>query len=120
MSSTGSTAARAVVSVASWSLDMSQDKIDVTAFGDTNKVTVAGLRGLAGTFDGFWDDEASQLFAGAHSDDGVNLYLYPSSLVMSYYAGGAAWIDCSLSTGVNEAIKITSKFEARGSWVINL
>lgn len=120
LSSTGSGVATPVVSLTSWSIDRSADKLDVTSFGDTNKVQVLGLPDVSGSFEGFWDDTQTQIFAGASSGDGVNMYLYPSSLAPTKYAYGPAWLDASIETGVNDAVTISGSFSARGSWGFNL
>lgn len=116
MSVSGSTVATNVVSLSSWSLDMSADKLDVTSFGDTVKVQVLGLPDLNGSFEGFWDDSQTQIFTGAQSTDGVLMYLYPSSDAPTKYAYGPAWIDASIATGVNDAVTVTGNFSAKGSW----
>lgn len=117
---TATGAATSVVSLTSWSLDMSQDKIDVTSFLDTNKITVAGLRDISGSFEGNWDDSETKLFAGAVSSTGCNMILYPSLDAPTKYASGVAWIDASLNTGVNDAVKVTVSFSAANSWFVGL
>ncbi len=120
VSPSGSTSATNVISLTSWSLDRSADKLDVTAFGDTNKVQVLGLPDLSGSFDGFWDDSQTQIFAAAQSADGCHVYLYPSSSAPTKYAGGPAWLDVSIKSGVNDAVTISGTISARGSWSIAL
>jgi hypothetical protein len=104
----------------SYTLDMAADQLDVSSFGDTNKVSVLGLRGLSGTFEGNWDDSVTQIFAGAVSTTGVYLILYPSLDAPTKYAAGGAWMDASLSTGVNEKVSTSAKFVAASSWFVNL
>lgn len=120
VSTSGTTSATNVISLTSWSLDRSADKLDVTAFGDTNKVQVLGLPDLSGSFDGFWDDAQTQIFAAATSSDGCHVYLYPSSAAPTKYAGGPAWLDVSIKSGVNDAVTISGTISARGSWSIAL
>lgn len=62
---------------ASWSISMSTDKQDVTAFGDSNKVYVAGLPDSSGDFSGFLDDVTSQTYIAATDGLARNFYLYP-------------------------------------------
>lgn len=120
MSSSGTGTAVNTISLNAWTLDRSTDRIDTTAFGDTNKTSVQGLPNNEGTFSGFWNDTETKPFAGAASTDGVKLYLYPSADVPTKFAGGPAWIDCSISTDVNGAVTISGKFSANGSWTVNL
>ena len=117
---TATGAATSVVSLTSWSLDMSQDKLDVTSFLDTNKIVVPGLRDVSGSFEGNWDDTETKIFAGAISTTGCNMILYPSLDAPTRYASGVAWIDGSLNTGVNDAVKVTVNFAAANSWYIGL
>ena len=51
---TSGAAASPVTFQASWTLNMTVDKQDVTAFGDGNKIYVAGLPDASGDFSGFW------------------------------------------------------------------
>lgn len=109
-------AATNVIKLDAWSLDMPADKVETTAFGDTNKTYVLGLRDASGSISGFWDDTADQFYAASQSSDGVNLYLYPSSDAPSKYWYGPAWVDFSVSSGVAEAVKIAANFSANGAW----
>lgn len=64
---------------ASWSINMNVDKQDVTAFGDSNKVYVAGLPDASGDFSGFMDDQSSQTYIAAVDGLSRNFYLYPDA-----------------------------------------
>jgi len=112
--------ASTVVGLTSWSLDMTQDKIDVSSFLDTNKVIVPGLRDLKLTFEGNWDDSESKIFGGASSTTGCNMILYPSLDAPTKYAAGGAWIDASMKTGVNDKVSITASGGAANSWYVSL
>ena len=116
MSTTGTGNATAVVSLSQWSLDRATDKVDVTAFGDANKVYVQGLPDIKGSLAGWFDDTNDALFDGADSSDGVKLYLYPSSLVPTNYHYGPAWLDASIEVDVKGAVGVKGSFVAAGSW----
>ncbi|MFA4972543.1 MAG: hypothetical protein WC683_08000 [bacterium] len=116
MSTTGTGNATSITSLTTWSLDMSRDTVEVTAFGDTNKVYVAGLKDIKGSFEGFWDDTNDNIYDGSDSADGVKLYLYPSSDAITKYWYGPAWLDMSVETGVGDAVKISANFSANGAW----
>ena len=116
LSTTGTGAATASVSLSQWSLDKSTDKVDVTAFGDTNKVSVQGLPNIKGSIAGWFDDTSDALFDAAESADGCNLYLYPSSLVPTNYHYGPAWLDASVDVPASGANSIKGSFEGRGAW----
>jgi hypothetical protein len=116
LSPTGTGVAVNVISMAQWNLDMSTDKIDVTAFGDANKVSVQGLKNVEGEISGFWDNADDSIFDGADSTDGVKLYLYPSSNAPTFYWYGPAWLDASIEVGVSDAVTVSGSFSAAGSW----
>jgi hypothetical protein len=116
MSPSGTTAAVNVIALSQWSLDMATDKVEVTAFGDPNKVYVQGLKDISGSISGFWDETSDALFDAADSDDGVNMYLYPSSDAPGKYFYGPAWVDASINTGVGAAVAVSATFAANGAW----
>ena len=116
LSTSGSGNATSVLKLTKWSLDQSTDKIEVTAFGDTNKTYVQGLKDVKGSFSGFWDDTETKPFTAADSSDGCKMYLYPSSDAPTKYWYGPAWLDVSIDTGVADAVSISGNFAANGSW----
>jgi hypothetical protein len=117
MSVDGSSQAAIILSLNAWNIDATQDTIDVTSFGDTNRVYVVGLPDLNGSFGGFWDDSETKIFAAARSTDGCRVYLYPdfANNPGSYFYG-PAWVDSSINTGVGDAVTITANFRANGAW----
>jgi hypothetical protein len=88
----------------------------VSSFGDSNKVYVQGLKDVQGTLSGFWDSADDKLFDAAESVDGAKLYLYMSSDAPGLFFSGLAWLDDSMSVGVNGAVTMNSSFVAAGSW----
>ena len=76
---TSAAAASPMTFQASWSINMVTDKVDVTAFGDGNKVYVAGLPDSSGDFAGFMDDVTSQTYIAATDGLPRNFYLYPDA-----------------------------------------
>ncbi|MCC7372531.1 MAG: hypothetical protein IT306_29225 [Chloroflexi bacterium] len=115
----GSGAASAVLKVSKWSLDRQTDKIEVTAFQDLNKTYVQGLPDMKGTFEAYYDDTETKIFAAAASSAAVRMYTYISSDAASKYAYGLAWLDASIEVDVNGAVKVSGSFVAGGSWGIN-
>lgn len=116
LSTTGSGAATTTTSLSGWTLDLSTDKVEVTAFGDANKTYVQGLKDIKGTLSGFLDDTGLSLFTGADSADGVRIYLYPSSASPTVYWYGPAWLDASIAVPVSGANTLSGNFVANGSW----
>lgn len=105
-----------MLKLSAWSLNMSTDKAETTAFGDTNKTWVQGLPNREGSISGFWDDTEADLWTGADSTDGIKLYLYPSSDAATKYFYGPAWLDMSIEVAVNGAITVSGDFVANGAW----
>jgi hypothetical protein len=116
MSTTGTGAAVAAVSLSQWSLDKTTDKVEVTAFGDSNKQYVQGLPDIKGSLAGWFDSANDALFDAAESSDGVKLYLYPSSLAPTIYHYGPAWLDASIEVDVKGAVGVKGSYVAAGSW----
>ena len=120
MSTSLATAPAVVRSLNSWDLDAKADRFDVTSFFDPNKTYVIGLRDRTGNFGGFWDDEDSQLWAGADSDNGVYLYLYADyQNSPAAYAYGSAWVDVSIAVPVNGAATTTAQWAAAGAFDVS-
>lgn len=115
MSTSGSGAA-SPVTLTEWSLDMATDKEETTSLQDSNKTYVQGLRDIAGSFSGMWDDTDDALFDAAESSDGVKIYLYPSTDAPTFYWYGPAWVDVSLAVGVAAPVSVSGTFVANGAW----
>lgn len=112
----GGAAVAVVASLSQWSLNKATDKIDVTAFGDLNKVYVQGLPDIKGTLNGWFDSASDVLFDAAENASPSSLYLYPSSLLSGQYHYGPAWIDASITVDAKGACAIAGSFVAAGSW----
>lgn len=105
-----------------WTLDMSTDRVDVTAFGDTNKQRVAGLPDFSGTIAGRWNALATSgairyidaVLAGIP----VQLKLVPNSADATVFFSGLANVDGSISVPVDGAVDITGKWDAAGNWTL--
>lgn len=61
-----------------WSIDLAPQDFDVTAFGDANQVSLAGIPAIGGDYDGFYDTGSDQLFAAAVDGAARPFYLYTS------------------------------------------
>jgi hypothetical protein len=105
-------AASPVAFLNSWSINFSTDKADVTAFGDTNKVYVAGLPDAAGDFSGFYDDATAQTYTAATDGLPRKFYLYPSSSTATQYFWGTILPDFSVNAGVDGAAAVSSSWNA--------
>jgi hypothetical protein len=116
ISTSGSGEASSVAKLTNWTLDMTTDKLDVTAFQDGNKTYVQSWKDSKGTFKGFWDDTEDKMWDGADSADGVKMYLYPSTDAPTKYFYGPAWLDVSIEVDVNGTVSVSGNFSANGTW----
>lgn len=96
----------------SWDINFSVDNVDVTAFGDSNKVYVAGLPDASGSFSGFYDDGTAQLYTAASDGVARRFYLYPTTAATGQYWFGTALFDFSVSSSVDGAITVSGDFQA--------
>jgi hypothetical protein len=98
---------------ASWSLNKVVDKQDVTAFGDGNKIYVAGLPDASGDFSGFWDDQTAQTYTAATDGLARGLYLYPDlQNAPSVYFFGNVLPDFSIDGAVAGPVNFKSTWNA--------
>lgn len=97
---------------ASWSLNQATDKAEVTAFGDNNKVYVAGLPDASGDFSGFYDDATAQTYTAAVDGLPRKFYLYPNTSLVTQYFFGTILPDFSVNGGVSESIQVSASWNA--------
>lgn len=112
----GSAAAEPLPFQASWSINFQTEKTDVTAFGDTNKVYVAGLPDSSGEFGGFYDDATAQTYTAATDGLARKFYLYPDIVnTPTQYWFGTVFPDFSVNTTVSGAVEVSSSWSAASS-----
>jgi len=106
-----------VADMSEWTLDMAKDRVEVTAFGDTNKQRVAGLPDYSGTVAGWWNSASSPTFFDAVLGDvAVMLDLIPDSTEPTYLFEGKANLDGSVNCSATGAVSISGKWDAAGNW----
>lgn len=106
-------AASPVAYLNDWSINFQVDQVEVTAFGDPNKLYVAGLPDASGDFSGFYDDQSRQLYTAARDGVGRNFYLYPSiTFDPNQYFFGQILPDFSVTGGIAAAVAIKSTWKA--------
>lgn len=103
--------AEPIVYLNSWDISFEVDNVDVTAFGDTNKVYVAGLPDSSGSFSGFFDSASAQLYTAATDGVARNFYLYPDTGDATYWYGTALF-DFSVSSSVDGAVTVSGNWNA--------
>jgi hypothetical protein len=96
----------------SWSIKFETDRPEVTAFGDENKVYVAGLPDASGDFAGFYDDATVQTYTAAIDGIARKFYLYPSTSNNLQYWFGNILPDFEVDGSVADSVKIASSWSA--------
>lgn len=104
--------AEVVTFLNAWSIDFTVDKVDVTCFGESTKVYVAGIADASGTFSGFYDNATAQLFTAATDGLARKCYIYPDTSSSGIYFFGTALFDFNMSEGVGEAATISGSWSA--------
>lgn len=99
---------------AKWSLKAASDRAEVTAFGDNNKVYVAGLPDASGDFSGFYDDSTVQTYTAAIDGQPRNFYLYPNTNNAGQYWYGQVLADFSVDGDVAGAVAVSASWVAAG------
>src|SRR5262245_28906297 len=117
LSTSGATAAVLVTRQNNWTLDQSVDTAEVSAFGDTNKTYVQGLKDAKGTFGGFWDETDNTLWTAVDSATAVKMYLYPDFTAASgSYWYGYAWVSASIQTPIGGPVAVSGSWVAGSNW----
>ena len=100
-----------------WSLNATKDKVDATAFGDTNKVKVVGLPDYSGNIKArYARDSTPLIFAAVLGSIPITLRLIPDSLQPTYYYQGLAHIDGTLNVDHDGVVDFSGSWDAAGNW----
>jgi hypothetical protein len=105
-----------VVSLNSWKLSLKTDRIDVSCFGDVNRVYVPGLKDVSGSLGGYWNSEELALVEAADMVTPGLLKLVPHSSEATFFWSGLAYMDADIDTSVDGAPALTGTFSAAGPW----
>jgi hypothetical protein len=108
----------ALVSLDKWKLSLKTDKINVTCFGDLNKVYVPGMKDISGTISGFWNSTNVVLFDAADADTPGLLELAPNSTEPTFKWSGLAYMDADIDCSVVGAPAVSGTFMAAGTWTM--
>lgn len=89
------------------------DKADATAFGDTNKVQLAGLPNDQGSYSGFQDIAGADFYTAARDGVARKFYLYPDvQNAPGTYWFGTAFFDIAFSWDVAAASATSGNWTA--------
>ena len=106
----------AVTSLNKWKMSQKTDRINVTCFGDTNKVYVPGFKDLTGTVSGFWNSASIVLFTAVDAATPGLRELAPNSTESGFKWSGLAYLDADIDCSADGAPAISGSFTAAGSW----
>jgi hypothetical protein len=109
-----------IVSLNKWKASFKTGKLDVTCFGDDNKVYIPGMKDVSGTVSWFWnsDPKASPiLFLAADAETPGKLELVPNDTELLFSWSGLAYLDASIDCSVDGAPAISGDFMAAGPWI---
>jgi hypothetical protein len=98
----------------SYTMNLTFERIDVTAFGDTTKQYVAGIADASGEFSGFLDDASVQTYTAAIDGLSRKFYLYPSALTVARYFFGTILADMTINGAVAGAAEVSASWSASG------
>lgn len=105
-----------VVSLNNWKLSLKTDRIDVSCFGDVNRVYVPGLKDVSGSLGGYWNSEELALVEAADMDTPGLLKLVPHASEPTFFWSGLAYMDADIDTSVDGAPALSGTFSAAGPW----
>jgi len=109
-------AAEPVTFLDKYSIDFTVDKVDVTCFGESTKVYVAGIADASGSFSGFYDNATAQLFTAATDGLARKTYIYPDTSSSTTYFFGTALFDFNMSTGTAEVSSVSGSWSAASAF----
>lgn len=115
VSASANTAAVPLANLNKWEISGKIDRSETTSFGATTRTYQAGLPDAQGSFAGFYDDAANDLFVIA---DGVarRFYLYPDRANKpTQYWYGYATFETSASGDVSGAVAVSGTWAAASS-----
>lgn len=98
-----------------------RDFFDASAFGDTNRIWMPGLRDAQGTYNGLYDASGDLLFQAAALGAQL-LYLYAdtnqgaSSVALYEVAHGSGFLDATVDVNLNDVVKVNGAFRAANNW----
>jgi len=106
-----------ILSLNGWTLSAKTDYEEVTAFQDTNKVYVPGLRDVSGQVSGFWNSSELTLWSATDATTPGVLELTPNTNESSFTFIGLAYIDADINCTL-AVPKVTGNYRAAGPWVL--
>lgn len=106
-----------VAAKAEWTISLARDTVEVTAFGDTNKRYVVGLRDISGTYAGFLDNDGDTMLTAA-GEEAKFIELYSDDTNNILVASGSGFIDATVNCSNTDAVRINGNFRASSDWAV--
>lgn len=106
-----------VAAKAEWTISLARDTVEVTAFGDTNKRYVVGLRDISGTYAGFLDNDGDTMLTAA-GEEAKFIELYSDDTNNVLVASGSGFIDATVNCSNTDAVRINGNFRASSDWAV--
>lgn len=107
--------------VDAFTLDLSKDRAEVSAFSDTNKQRVTGLPDFSGTIGFLWNSASSPRFFGVVlGETPAFLRLVPSRLESAFNFEGLANLDGSINVNAKGEVRGTGKWDAASNWAMHV
>lgn len=109
--------AEPITFVKAFNINRSTDRIDVTAFGDRNKVKLQGLSDADGDASGYYDSATAQFYTAALDGVARPTYFYEDiTQAGAHYDFGLAFWDMSKEFAVEAAGEVTATWAAAGEF----
>ena len=117
----GGVTAVELMSIKSFQLSLATEKINVSCFGDQNRVYIPGLRDISGSLGGFWNSEDMSLIEATELTAPGFLELIPDTTdgtPAPFGFSGKAYLDAEINTDVEGAPEMTGTFMAADTWTL--
>jgi len=119
MDPTGGSSTVIVASISKFDLDLSTEKVPVTAFQDTNRIYVQGLPDVKGSYSGWYDPaDGLVIFDVTTGTVAPFLELVPTTDQPLVMFSGKAYVDSKISVDSGGGIAISGSFVAAGPWTL--
>ena len=99
------------------SLDRVRDTLETTAFGDTDRAYISGLRGYSISMSGPWDPTGDGVLDGADDGATVAFVFGPEGNTTGdiQYSGSALISNYNISTSVDGRVEWSATFQPTGT-----
>lgn len=104
-----------VAFLSSWTVEYTQEYINVTGILDSQSIYIAVITSSAGTFAGFYDTATAQSYVAAADGLPRNFYLYPGGSGGGAFFSGTVLPDYNITGGGDAAVSLAVSWSAAGA-----